>query len=111
MAATLQPTLCTPAVSESWNCVMAALRAHEHLSPFVSQCLATFEMLSVGMGTQQETPQYVPPVAEDGTPGNVDSASVPPLHDVLFQDIVFETEAMFFGMEDHSWVSNFGLPP
>lgn len=111
MAATLQPSLCTPTASESWARVMAALRAHEHLSPFVSQCLATFETLSAGMCSQQEAPQYVAPVAEEGTPGNLDAASMPPLHDVLFQDIVFETEAMFFGMEDHSWVSSFALPP
>jgi hypothetical protein len=110
MAATLQPNLCTPAVSESWTRAMAALRAHEHLSPFVSQCLTTFETLSAGMGAHNHQSPHVPPVTEERAPGDLDSASMPPLHDVLFQDVAFETEAMFFGMEDGSWMNNFPFP-
>jgi hypothetical protein len=110
MAATLQPNLCTSAVSESWGRAMAALRAHEHLSPFVAQCLATFETLSSGMSTHQQTP-YGPSVAgERVAHNNVNSAPMPPLQDVFFQDMAYETEALFFGMDDTSWMGNLALP-
>ncbi|KAK3297918.1 fungal-specific transcription factor domain-containing protein [Chaetomium fimeti] len=108
MAATLQPNLCTPDVSESWSRAMAALRAHEHLSPFVSQCVATFETLSSGMSAHQQPP-YGHPVMDEGV-SNVNNVSVPPLQDVFFQDMAFETEALFFGMEDTSWMGNLSLP-
>jgi hypothetical protein len=117
MAATLQPQLCTPAVSDSWARAVAALRVHEHLSPFVSQCLATFEMLSSGMpaGGQQQQQQQVyggppPPAAEGGLNVNNDAVAAAPVQDVLFQDMVFDADALLFGMEDVSWMGNFGLP-
>ncbi|KAK4042018.1 hypothetical protein C8A01DRAFT_44909 [Parachaetomium inaequale] len=122
MAATLQPRLCTPAVSESWARAMAALRIHEHLSPFVSQCLATFEALSSGMAAggqpqqqqqQQQQQPYggpPPPAAQGGLNVNNNAAAVAPLQDVLFQDMVFDADALLFGMEDVSWMGNFGLP-
>jgi hypothetical protein len=46
LAAMFSPDLFTEPVSQSWDSVMSALRAHEHLSMFVQQCIETFETLS-----------------------------------------------------------------
>jgi hypothetical protein len=46
IAATLRADLFTSSISQSWNMAMAALHAHEHFSPFVQQCVATFQTLS-----------------------------------------------------------------
>jgi hypothetical protein len=120
MAATLQSALCSPAVSESWGRAMTALRAHEHLSPFVSQCLSTFETLSSGMGAHHRNHHphhphqpYAPLAQEtvEGASGVDDSTGIatPHLQDVLFQDVVFDADAFLFGMEDMSWVGDLGL--
>jgi hypothetical protein len=42
IAAMLRADLYTPMVSQSWTKLMSALRAHEHLSPFVQQCKPYF---------------------------------------------------------------------
>lgn len=118
MAATLQPQLCTPAVAESWGRAMAALRAHEHLTPFVSQCLAALEVLSSRIGgagaqTQLQLQQTTAAVQPPGTLGagstSINHPSAIPLQDLLFQDVVFDSaDALLFGMEDMSWMSNLG---
>jgi hypothetical protein len=46
VAAKLRSGLFGPTVSETWNKAMATLQSQEHLSPYVSQCLSTFQMLS-----------------------------------------------------------------
>lgn len=112
MAATLQPNLATPAVFESWDRAMAALRAHEHLSQFVSQCLATFRTLSPGMSAgahdQQEQSYDNGMAGVDGTSISNSDSGFPPLQDVLFQDMGIDNESIFLGMEDLSWM---GLGP
>lgn len=119
MAATLQPALCSPAVSESWGRAMTALRAHEHLSPFVSQCLGTFETLSSGMGAHHRNPQsyhsqqpcaLLAQETSKGASGVNDGTGIatPQLQDA-FQDVVFDADAFLFGMEDISWASDLGL--
>lgn len=120
MAATLQSALCSPAVSESWGRAMTALRAHEHLSPFVSQCLCTFETLSSGMGAHHRnhpphrSHQPYAPVAQEtaeGSSGVHDNTGIalPHLQDVSFQDVGFDADDFLFGMEDMSWLGDLGL--
>ncbi|EED14460.1 fungal specific transcription factor, putative [Talaromyces stipitatus ATCC 10500] len=46
LASMFSPDLFTQSVSQSWGELMSALRAHEHLSTYVQQCIRTFEMLS-----------------------------------------------------------------
>jgi hypothetical protein len=46
IAATLRADLFTSSISQSWNMAMATLHAHEHFSPFVQLCVATFQTLS-----------------------------------------------------------------
>lgn len=46
LAAMFSAELFTKSVSKSWDDVMSALRAHEHLSTYVPQCIRKFEALS-----------------------------------------------------------------
>lgn len=46
LAAMFLAELFTESVSKSWDDVMSALRAHEHLSTYVLQCIRKFETLS-----------------------------------------------------------------
>lgn len=122
MAATLQPKLCTPAVSESWSRAMEALRAHAHLSPFVSQCLATFETISSGMAATD--PHHLnqpssgsggvgPPLGVEvgaNVPRGQPDLGLPQFQDFPFHDIVLDTGESLFAMEDMSWVGGLGLP-
>ena len=46
LAAMFTPELFTDSVARSWDELMAVLRAHEHLSTYIPQCVRTFETLS-----------------------------------------------------------------
>lgn len=46
LAAMFSAELFTESVSKSWDDVMSALRAHEHLSTYVPQCIRKLETLS-----------------------------------------------------------------
>lgn len=46
LAAMFSTEIFTESVSRSWDDVMSALRAHEHLSIYVPQCIQKFEALS-----------------------------------------------------------------
>jgi hypothetical protein len=108
IAATLRADLYTPAVSQSWGRAMAGLRAHEHLSPFVRQCVATFETLSSRISP--EAMHHQPAGDGDGyvAPEAVSNSAY--FQDV-FQDMGFANPDNFhFGMEDMSWLANFELP-
>lgn len=99
IAAMLRTDLFTPIVSESWSRAMSALRAHEHLSPFVQQCVTTFQTLSRRiLDTHHPTggEQFPPPEGSSNT---------------YFQDVVqdmgFDPDMFLFDKEDMTWPSNF----
>ncbi|RAL02586.1 putative transcription factor [Aspergillus ibericus CBS 121593] len=46
LAAMFSSELFTISVSQSWKQVMSSLRAHEHLSTYIPQCIRTFETFS-----------------------------------------------------------------
>jgi hypothetical protein len=94
---------------------MACLRAHVHLTPFVSQCLATLEALSSGMGgaqaqTQiqhQQPCQGSSAAAATGLSSSSVLSGAVPLQDLLFQDVGFDSaDAFLWGMEDMSWLNS-----
>lgn len=87
--------LFTASVSQSWNEVLSALRAHEHLSLYVPQCIRTFEMLSARiLETRYPTP--------DGSGGMPPEAASGSLFDHIFQALRFDCDNFLFGMEDFS---------
>ncbi|KAF4625816.1 hypothetical protein G7Y89_g12348 [Cudoniella acicularis] len=100
IAAMLRADLFTPTVSQSWSKAMSALRAHEYLSPFVQQCVATFQTLSSKIsGTHH-------PGGGSGQFGPPEGSSNTYFQDV-FQDMGFDPDNFLFGKEDMSWLSNF----
>lgn len=98
LAAMFGPELFTESVSQSWHDVMSALRAHEHLSKYIEQCVRTFETLSARILETQT--RYSNPVCgdsgyeelrgEDGTYSFFDD---------IFQGLGFDSDNLF-GMED-----------
>jgi hypothetical protein len=98
IATMLRADLFTPMVSQSWNRAMLTLRAHEHLSPFVQQCLTTFQTLSYKITeTHHSGGSQLPPL---------EGSSNTYFQDV-FQDMGFDPDNFLFGKEDMSWLSNF----
>jgi hypothetical protein len=87
--------LFTAEVERSWDEVLCALRAHEHLSEFVPQCVRTFEVLAAR-------------ILETRDPATDGSGEVPleqasgGLFDHIFQDLGFDCDNFLFGMEDLS---------
>ncbi|EAW06502.1 putative transcription factor [Aspergillus clavatus NRRL 1] len=93
LAAMFGADLFTESVAQSWRDVLAALRAHEHLSTYVSQCIRTFETLSTRiLETRYPTPESGALPLEAGTSGL--------LFDDIFQDAGFDFDAFLFGMEE-----------
>ena len=99
LAAMVAPDhLFTESVSQSWHDVLSALRAHEHLSTYVSQCIRTFEMLwarILGPRYPDGGSGHVPPL-EDGN----ESGSGFSFFDDLFPDQGFDFDNFLFGTED-----------
>lgn len=81
LAAMFTSDLFTESVSKSWETVMSALRAHDHLSAYVQQCIRIFETLSAR-------------ALESRYPNSVNHGDgLPPdsfLVDNLFQDVNFD---------------------
>ncbi|GFF55478.1 hypothetical protein IFM58399_10082 [Aspergillus lentulus] len=94
LAAMFDADLFTTSVSQSWRDVLSALRAHEHLSMYVQQCIRTFELLS----TRILETQYPPPDVTGGLP--LEEATSGSLFDHIFQDLGFDCNSLLFGMED-----------
>ena len=87
--------LFTESVSQSWHEVMSALRAHEHLSTYVSQCIRTFETLSariLGPRYSDGSSGQVPPLEEGNNSGF--------FFDDIFPDLGFDFDNFLFGTED-----------
>lgn len=87
----------TPA-SQHWDLAMAGLQAHEHLSPFVKQCVASFQMLAAKVSLitapKHDSGFVAPQVA------NVQD---------IFHDMT-NLDSFIFGMDDMSWIDNFVGP-
>ncbi|PWY80813.1 hypothetical protein BO94DRAFT_520762 [Aspergillus sclerotioniger CBS 115572] len=90
LAAMFGSDLFTTAVSQSWDQVMFALRAHEHLSTYVQQCVWTFESLS-----RRVLDADVP--SQKGIAGS--------FFDDIFQEVGFDFDNYLFGGQDtfHTW--------
>ncbi|KAI1622247.1 putative fungal-specific transcription factor [Exophiala viscosa] len=97
LAAMFRSDLYTDSVLQSWNNTLSALRAHEHLSSYVQQCIRTFEMLS----TRILDTRYP---NTDGGHGNGDGPRTQGASDVLsddiFADINFDFDGFLFGTSD-----------
>jgi hypothetical protein len=76
---------------------MSALRAHEHFSPFVQQCVSTFQSLSSRILETHHHSTFPPP---DGGPSNIYFQDV-------FQDLGFDPDNLLFGKDDVTWLSSF----
>lgn len=55
LAAMFSTELFTESVSKSWDDVISALRAHEHLSTYVPRCIQKFEFLSTRIAQTRQT--------------------------------------------------------
>jgi hypothetical protein len=86
LAAMFTSDLFTESVSRSWETVMSALRAHDHLSAYVQQCIRVFETLSAR-------------TLESRYPNSVGSGDALPLDsflvDNLFQDVGYDLDDFF----------------
>jgi hypothetical protein len=99
VGAMLRADLFTQSVSQSWNGAMSTLRSHEHLCPFVPQCVANFESLASKISVTCHTGS---------------SSQVPPSEGVsniyfqdVFQDMAFDPDNFLFGKEDMAWLNSF----
>ena len=88
IAAEFQGTLHTTALSESWGRMMAVFRSHEHLSPFVSQCINTFETLWSKVTTHR--------LVEAPT----ENISSPYYFQEFFKDVGFDYNDLFLGLNN-----------
>ncbi|OQE04287.1 hypothetical protein PENSOL_c001G01320 [Penicillium solitum] len=96
LAAMFRSELFTDSVSQSWKSVLLALRAHEHLSPYVQQCVWTFETLAARiMG------KPYPSLGGSGCDLIVDGSSGVSFDDI-FKDINFDFDNFIFGPENFS---------
>lgn len=93
----LRPDLFTSTVSQHWNRLMLLLRAHEHLSPFVQQCVANFESLSCTLSGSHWA---------DGGPILTSEGSSNTNIKNVFQDLGFDADNIFFDMEEMNWLNN-----
>lgn len=88
------PDLFTESVSQSWQDVLSALRAHAHLSAYIEQCVWTFETLSARI---LRTPGPSPEVIE-GLPLAEETSGCS--FDAIFQDMGFDFDGYLLGMDD-----------
>jgi len=99
IAASLRAEIFTPLVSQSWDKEMEALHAHEHLSPFVQQCVTTFQTLA---GKIRDSHPYQQKGM--GEVPTTEAGSNSYFHDA-FLDMGFDQDNFLFGKEDMSWPS------
>jgi hypothetical protein len=93
LAAMVGSDLVTESVSQSWQNVMSALRAHEHLSIYVPQCIRTFETLSKRIIDTRH------PDPEGGAHARLEKGASAFNFDDIFQDIDFDFDDFLFGTE------------
>ena len=113
LAAMIRPELFSDSVAESWEAVLLALRGHQHLCTYATQCVRTFERLASrtrarwaipfngNVGASASTGE-----AEGGTSacigvstGALAAGESPPgiCFDNLLQDIDFGLDGFLFG--------------
>lgn len=88
LAAMVGSSLFTDSVSRSWQDVLAALRAHVHLSTYVQQCVWTFEALSAKISQTNCLP-----LQSGGKPLTEGAGCC---FDDIFQDIRFDFDEFLF---------------
>jgi hypothetical protein len=93
----LRPDLFTSTASQHWTILMLLLRAHEHLSPFIQQCVVNFESLSSTISGLHR-PDSRPMTSAEG----VSSTHVKD----VFQDLRFDPDNFVFDMDDMFWLNN-----
>ncbi|KAJ8104412.1 hypothetical protein POJ06DRAFT_244461 [Lipomyces tetrasporus] len=94
LAAMFTSDLFTVSVSRSWHDLLSALRAHEHLSTYVQQCVWTFETLSARI---LETPC---PNLDGGGGAPLAEGTSGCCFDDIFQDMGFDFDNFLFGTEN-----------
>ncbi|KAJ3494601.1 hypothetical protein NLG97_g3970 [Lecanicillium saksenae] len=90
--------LAPTSASKHWHDAMAGLQAHEHLSPFIKQCVASFQSLAAK-------------VSEITVPKQDSSLAAPAMANI--QDIFHDMSSLdnfLFGMDEMSWIDNFVEP-
>ncbi|KAH8890721.1 putative fungal-specific transcription factor [Thozetella sp. PMI_491] len=94
LAAMLKTELFNPSVAQSWQDCTSALRAHEHLSTYVQQCLRSFETLSARVIEAR--------CLNDDSNGNaqVEDGAFSFLVDDIFQDVNFDLNDLLFNTAD-----------
>ncbi|KAH8651119.1 hypothetical protein BX600DRAFT_387654 [Xylariales sp. PMI_506] len=101
LAAMFGPELFTDSVSQSWHSVLSALRAHEHLSDYVSQCVRTFETLSARIMETRGRHVNLNDGARAETRSFAFGGAAPDLSfDDIFPDAAFDFDSFLFGAED-----------
>lgn len=94
LAAMFGSDLFTESVSQSWQNVMSALRAHEHLSVYVQQCIQTFDTLSTRiLGAQH-------PSSDENKDKLLEEENSGHNFDDIFQDLGFDFDDFLFGSEE-----------
>ncbi len=101
IASMLRADLFTPIVAQSWDTAMTALRAHEHLSPFIQQCAANFQSLSSKI-TESHHLDSSSQLSPSEGPSNT-------YFQDIFHDVGFDPDNLLFSREDMTWFSNFEL--
>lgn len=91
LAAMFDSELFTPDIEKSWYQVLEALRAHEHLSLYVKQCIQTFETLSAKI--RDPSPTYLD--ADHHITSSQKQCAF--FLDDLFQDVNFQMDDILFG--------------
>ncbi|KAJ5653214.1 hypothetical protein N7490_000217 [Penicillium lividum] len=92
LAAMVRSDLFTDSVSQSWQDVLAALRAHVHLSTYVQQCIWTFEALSARIS------QTGCLELQNGRENLVDGTGC--RFENIFEDIQFDFDDFLFRTDD-----------
>ena len=108
LAAMFVPNLVTESVLLSWQDVLSNLRKHEHLSKYVTQCIATFETLSsriLASATARNPPTTT---TDDHSQGDDDKSaagaewdpSATSFFDDFIQDVGFDLDGALFDFGD-----------
>ena len=91
LAAMCTTDLYTDSIAESWHSVLSALRAHEHLSEYITQCVTTLESLSVRILQVRCGNPNVDPLKESAPALNFDD---------IFQEMGFDFNHFLFNQDD-----------
>lgn len=112
VAAMLRPEIFAPLVTESWSGVVAALHAHEHISPCVQRCIAAFQHMWTKVikiqpretdATTKRVPQGIAmSLGLDDTPADIDQF----MRDIM-QGFEPDAESLFDQLNDVNWSEAF----